>query len=898
MKYDSRFYQHLVYQCYPQDMRNKASRVRFALLRMRKSFGLVQLTIAIGLVSLLSTSAITSTNISAISSHTMLAKSGRLDETLLHALESNHRVRVVVMLSMDDAQVTASTPNTASSVTGASVDVQQQLRVKAMQETVLATLDAADFELIHRYRHVPAISGMVTSVGVGKLLAQPDVANVMLDLLGDGHLDVSGPALGLPAVQSDYGVTGAGVTVAVLDSGIDTDHPDLADAIVAQQCFTSPTPPLWNEGDCLPDYTNTGPSAEDNQGHGTHVSGIIVSNGTVSAKGFAPDANLVSVRVLNRKNAGWVSDWIKGIDWILENFDTQPVQILNMSLGTVSRYTANCDRLVPSMASAIGRLRAKGVTIFASSGNRGDSTGIASPACNSGVISVGATYDSDLGRQPAFNTYLAGFGIDCFDATTSLQTITCFTNSNADLDLLAPGALVESTGLKGGTATFRGTSQASPTAAGVAALLLQAAPLLNTDAIETILKKSGTPVKDVRNGLTFPLINALAAVQMAPYASFSVAIDGPEQGETGVAYPFSVAIQAVSAASPFTYTWYATDRTEPIVTVTQTMTDNVLLKWATPGEKQVTVEVENALGKVSQKHSIKIGGVQIPTAINALQLNGVLGAHIGIVHSLFASVLPLDATLPITYIWETVGQPRLVHVSNESDVGTFFWNEVGTWPLTVTAINKAGAISLTEHIVVSTGEIASVQLDLPTIASAGVPQTYTVQAPADAIVPITYRWKADGQAPIERIGKLSDSMRYSWDEPGQKIITVTASNERSVFTLSQQIEIALLPPLSMTLIAPRERPVGQPMALIANIQPLSVSLPITYEWGATDHAGITHTGTHQDIASFLWYTTGLVTVTVRATNAAGTILDTFAFDINESEVERNLFLPLVMKLEK
>ncbi|MBK8027395.1 MAG: S8 family serine peptidase [Chloroflexi bacterium] len=106
-------------------------------------------------------------------------------------------------------------------------------------------------------------------------------------------------------MHSQYGLTGAGVRVAVLDSGIDTDHPDLADDLIAQVCFTGGGTPAL--GSCPPADTNTGISAEDENGHGTNVAGIITSDGTVAPIGFAPDAQIVAVRVLDGFGSGWLS---------------------------------------------------------------------------------------------------------------------------------------------------------------------------------------------------------------------------------------------------------------------------------------------------------------------------------------------------------------------------------------------------------------------------------------------------------------------------------------------------------------------------------------------------------------------------------------------------------------
>lgn len=410
----------------------------------------------------------------------------RVDAQVRQALTTDEQVRVLVSLQLPSGV--------------AAQPADQRAAIGAAQRTVLSQLGASDFQLYRRYQTTPGFAGTISAAGLDRLAAQPLVESVQLDLAGGGMLTQSLVALGAHTVQSSYNIKGSGVRVAVLDSGIDTDHPDLSDDLIAQHCFTA--------NDCAPDNTLEGTSAEDEHGHGTHVSGIISGRGTVSPVGFAPNAKIVAVRVLNAQNAGFLSDWIAGMDWVYANQATLRVDVLNMSLGSSATYTSTCDSAQPLMAAAVNNLVSAGVTVFAASGNAGLSNALSAPACIRNVIAVGATYDSNLGREPDSGSYSSG----CFDAATSLTTIACFSNSNADLDILAPGSLITAAGMGGGTATFRGTSMSSPTAAGVAALMIEADPWVTPAGIELFMKTTGTPVNDARNGRTFPLISALRAV--------------------------------------------------------------------------------------------------------------------------------------------------------------------------------------------------------------------------------------------------------------------------------------------------------------------------------------------------------------------------------------------------
>jgi hypothetical protein len=131
----------------------------------------------------------------------------------------------------------------------------------------------------------------------------------------------------------------------------------------------------------------------------------------------------------------------------------------------------------------------------------------------------------------------------CADNPTSLQKITCFTNSAATMDIVAPGAQITATGLGGGTTTYWGTSQASPTAAGIAALMLQAQPALTPAQIETTLKTTGTPVTDAKNGLSFPLINALnAIISLRSYGVLAKADPTALTSEAGTTVTYTLAL--------------------------------------------------------------------------------------------------------------------------------------------------------------------------------------------------------------------------------------------------------------------------------------------------------------------------------------------------------------------
>lgn len=230
-----------------------------------------------------------------------------------------------------------------------------------------------------------------------------------------------------PAVWSQ--TRGQGVKVAVLDTGCDADHPDLKERIIGGRNFT-------DDDDSDPNIFT------DYNGHGTHVAGTIAAaeneNGVV---GVAPEADLLIIKVLNKQGSGQY-DWIiQGIHYAIE----QKADIISMSLGGPED--------VPELHEAVQKAVANQILVVCAAGNEGDGDDrtdeLGYPSCYNEVISVGAVN---------------------FDRHAS-----DFSNSNNEVDLVAPGEDILSTVPGGQYATFSGTSMATPHVAGALALIKQLA---------------------------------------------------------------------------------------------------------------------------------------------------------------------------------------------------------------------------------------------------------------------------------------------------------------------------------------------------------------------------------------------------------------------------------------
>lgn len=366
--------------------------------------------------------------------------------------------------------------------------------ITASRDGVLASLAPGDFVLGQQWEYVSGFAGEMSQAGLARLSAHPDVVRIGLDRKLHGYTAESVPLIRADETRS-LGFVGRGVTVAVLDTGIDNAHPDLRDAIADEQCFCS---------GCCPNGTSrqSGPgSANDDNGHGTNVAGIIASAGRAAPVGVAPGVALVAIRVLG-PSGGSVSSIVSALEYVLARPN---IKVVNMSLGGGGPFTSVCDNAdAGNMAfgTILARLRAQGTLSVVASGNEGFRTGVASPACTNAALAVGAVYDQNVGGI-AWQT--------CPDPTTASDQVTCFSNSSPLVELLAPGALTTSSGPGGGTLTEGGTSQATPHVAGAAAVLLQARPSLTPSEIIGVLAQTGVPVTDRKNGLAVPRINLRAA---------------------------------------------------------------------------------------------------------------------------------------------------------------------------------------------------------------------------------------------------------------------------------------------------------------------------------------------------------------------------------------------------
>ena len=264
------------------------------------------------------------------------------------------------------------------------------------------------------------------------------------------------------------------VTVAIIDTGIDFDHPDLN---VVHRADCAKKGPMNNK--CFPN------EGDDGNGHGTHVAGTVAAKDNIDGVvGVVPGADLWAVKVLKNDGSGWMSWIIAGVDYVTAN--AASVDVVNMSLG--------CECSSGALDTAISNSVAAGITYAVAAGNSAKDASTFSPANHDDVITVSAIADFD-GKGGGQNDQTVVFSICTEDKDDSFA---CFSNFGEKIEIAAPGVSILSTYKDGGYATISGTSMASPHVAGAAAKLIaeSATSLSPSDVLSGLLAngiKEGDP---------------------------------------------------------------------------------------------------------------------------------------------------------------------------------------------------------------------------------------------------------------------------------------------------------------------------------------------------------------------------------------------------------------------
>ena len=280
-------------------------------------------------------------------------------------------------------------------------------------------------------------------------------------------MDTANVTLGVDKLH-DQGITGKGVTVCVIDTGI-AQHPDFEGRIVG-----------------FKDMVNGRTEPYDDQGHGTHCTGICAGSGKTSKgkyTGVAPEASIVGVKVLDRNGSGSLSNVIKGVQWAVENKDKLNIDVISMSLGGYVSQSYKDDPVVQAVEAA----HAAGISCVVAAGNEGPGSGtIGSPGNAPHAITVGALDDKGtVDRSDDDLAYFSSRGPSRIDKLEKP-------------DILAPGVDITAASHKGkGYVTMSGTSMATPFAAGVDVLMHQVKPNISPDQVKEIMMKNADALEGV-----------------------------------------------------------------------------------------------------------------------------------------------------------------------------------------------------------------------------------------------------------------------------------------------------------------------------------------------------------------------------------------------------------------
>jgi len=484
--------------------------------------------------------------------------------------------------------------------------------------------------VMREFEATPGFSAMVNGNEIARLRATPGIVAVYEDEISELVLADTTLLTGAQTAWTS-GVEGSGAAVAILDTGVELEHPMTASAITASACFNQIVPGTSSSlcpGGAAQVTNLTGGSAgdscvEDNIDpvngidgcfHGTHVgstsSGRTVSLSSGPISGVARQSDIIAVNVFAEfgpANCGgasacvlsWTSDQIAALDWLFANRVALDLAAVNMSLGG-GLNTSACDSSDPR-TTVINNLRAAGVATVIASGNNGSSSQVSTPGCISTAITVGSTTKSDA--------------------------VSSFSNSNSLVDLMAPGSSILAAWqseepapgtncIAAGTprapgpdgfchwySNSSGTSMATPHVAGAFAMLRAAFPSASVTDIENALESTGVGIFDSRNGLTIPRIQIDAAY------SFLLGGGGPANND----FADRITVSGSSVTTTGNSTGADKESGEP--NHARPGGASVWWSWTAPANGSVTVDTAGS-------NYDTMLGVYTGTAVNALTTIG------------------------------------------------------------------------------------------------------------------------------------------------------------------------------------------------------------------------------------------------------------------------------------
>ncbi|HEY0604089.1 MAG TPA: S8 family peptidase [Herpetosiphonaceae bacterium] len=374
-------------------------------------------------------------------------------------------------------------------------------------------------------------------------------------------------------------LTGAGVGVAVIDTGIRAGLADWRSASGASRLVAAV------------ELSSTSDSLVDGSGHGTHVAGIIGGNSWYATNlalrgkylGIAPEANLISVKVADDNGMSYLSDVVRGIEWVIANRQTYNIRVMNLSLISSVAESARTSIL----AAAVERAWFNGIFVAVAAGNSGANTMQYPPANDPFVVTVGAT-------GPQSTTNPASPVLASWSSYGTTQ------DGFSKPDVVAPGRYIASVLASGECSLARsfpqrivdgtyiwmsGTSMSAPVVAGVAALAFQAHPEWTNDQVKWLIQNTSPTFDSAAPGARLVNATAIAGYAGTPgLANQGIAINQQLIGPNGATtYSASSNTTSGSTASWSTASW----STASWSTASWSTANSVTASWGTSTEQGI-----------------------------------------------------------------------------------------------------------------------------------------------------------------------------------------------------------------------------------------------------------------------------------------------------------------------
>jgi serine protease AprX len=384
---------------------------------------------------------------------------------------------------------------------------------------------AGSFPVSRRLGIIDGFAGRLTPGQIRRLASTPGVVRIDHDAVVRVTMDAARSDYGVDAAREAFGLTGAGVNVCILDTGVDPTHEQLDSKSI-----------VWS------DFVAGATTPYDDHGHGTHVASIAVGDGIGGSQaarfeGVAPEAGLWAGKVLDGQGSGSESGIVAGVEWCAADPD---VDVISMSLGTTLPSDGS-DALSLAANAAV----ADGKVVVVAAGNSGDAPdSIGAPGAAADAITVGAA--SEWSAAPGAENHSDGVYLAYFSSRGG-ETFA----GDMKPDIVAPGVTIDAANANTGNGyiVHSGTSMATPFAAGSIALALQAAPAWSSDDVQTALEATaedfGPPGKDPDWGAGLIDVLALTAAAKGEVGETSfpahVHVSGVAPDGGGWTYPFDLA---------------------------------------------------------------------------------------------------------------------------------------------------------------------------------------------------------------------------------------------------------------------------------------------------------------------------------------------------------------------